>query len=895
MQLVAVGAQDKFLIENPKITFYKTVYFRHTNFSMESIENYFNGNPELGHRITSTINRNGDLLKNLWLEVEMEGDLCNSTGHSLIEYVELEIGGQIIDTQYGEWMEILSELTLPEEKRLGYNKMINKTNVTTTTQIVFVTYEGTGTRSMSSGRNANADVIYCKLSDGTIIGRYDLHVTTNNIEIKLAENSNYIFDFDDRTNPETGDVQFVLTVNDVEVKHREKVKTPSVSSVVSSDTTRLDIYNVIQNDEQQYKRENRESDARFTKLGSEFVESKKDIANYIIQQRINPPDPIPLIIGTTEGIWGIIRSDTAGTSSDPSFYIVVPSTTINGTDPVQIDRDETFNVQYIFKGTTTDFTVSTALHYDTFDQLGHDIYLSDFPTGINYNGTIIDIIINNKTVHSYTISSEYDSLGYVPTTTEMQDNDYLVTADNSYNFTIYDMTSNTTRTRMYTGSTYANPTLTFMNNSTYKFLVKSIGHPFVIKDANDEIVGTTSDGAQVTDTGVEDGVYELTTTSEDHEYTYHCTNHTDSQNMYGRIINNTIVPEVEIYVLSVTTTSIVWVISVTDSLGTPLADLSRTPMWRISGKIKVAGTDSTTNDVEKIIDQNSIQIGFAATLTFENLSATTNYELYDFQWFDIDSEDILGTGRFPNFQQSTPPESSDIHPEFTSPSPPIRTTNSISWNVKQTNTSEFDESIILNAFVTFASYPNDMLNHSTIFTFHHDDVNDLVIFSNLFESTYWNVVYLTWRTASSPIPRAIEDLSFLHQDVKPYIKPDLYVHLISQETNTISCVIKRDLSPSSFDDAVTEPITVLVGIKRASEDRADDDLTYEVQFPAAVRPDSLVYVESPTITINKMNLPDQTIGLTYLVYRKSWSTTSSGSFHYTDDSTVRDVQVTLTV
>ena len=130
MQLVAIGAQDTFLIENPIITFYKTVYFRHTNFSMESIENYFNGNPKLGHRITSTINRNGDLLTNLWLEVEMEGDLCNSTGHSLIEYVELEIGGQIIDTHYGEWLEILSELSLIEEKRLGYNKMINKTNKT---------------------------------------------------------------------------------------------------------------------------------------------------------------------------------------------------------------------------------------------------------------------------------------------------------------------------------------------------------------------------------------------------------------------------------------------------------------------------------------------------------------------------------------------------------------------------------------------------------------------------------------------------------------------------------------------------------------------------------------------------------------------------------------------
>ena len=258
MQLVAVGAQDKFLIENPKITFYKTVYFRHTNFSMESIENYLNGNPKLGHRITSTINRNGDLLKNLWLEVEMDGDICNSTGHSLIEYVELEIGGQIIDTHDGEWLEILSELTLQEEKRLGYNKMINKTNATTTIEIVFVTYEGTGTRSMISGGTGNADVIYCKLSDGTIIGRYDLHVTANNIDIGLAENSNYIFDFDERTHPETGDVQFVLKINNVEIKHREKVKTPSVSSI-GSDTT-LDIYNVTANSDGQYNTDGRDTD-----------------------------------------------------------------------------------------------------------------------------------------------------------------------------------------------------------------------------------------------------------------------------------------------------------------------------------------------------------------------------------------------------------------------------------------------------------------------------------------------------------------------------------------------------------------------------------------------------------------------------------------------------------
>ncbi len=43
MQLVAYGAQDIYLTGNPQITFFKVVYRRHTNFSMESIEQTFNG------------------------------------------------------------------------------------------------------------------------------------------------------------------------------------------------------------------------------------------------------------------------------------------------------------------------------------------------------------------------------------------------------------------------------------------------------------------------------------------------------------------------------------------------------------------------------------------------------------------------------------------------------------------------------------------------------------------------------------------------------------------------------------------------------------------------------------------------------------------------------------
>jgi hypothetical protein len=128
MQLVAYGAQDVFLTGNPQISFFKVVYRRHTNFAMESIAQTFNGSVGYGNKVSTTISRNGDLVTNMWLEVLVSdtGNCCNSFGHSLIDYVELEIGGQRIDKHYGEWMEIWSELTLPEEKRQGFKEMIGR-------------------------------------------------------------------------------------------------------------------------------------------------------------------------------------------------------------------------------------------------------------------------------------------------------------------------------------------------------------------------------------------------------------------------------------------------------------------------------------------------------------------------------------------------------------------------------------------------------------------------------------------------------------------------------------------------------------------------------------------------------------------------------------------------
>lgn len=176
MQLVAYGAQDVYLTGNPQITFWKVTYRRHTNFAVESIEQTFNGQADFGRRVTCTISRNGDLAYRTYLQVvlpEINQGMANPEksnvellqksahgeqisiynavyarwldfpGEQLISQVEVEIGGQRIDRQYGDWMHIWNQLTLTSEQERGYHAMVGQTvQLTYITDPAFANVDG---------------------------------------------------------------------------------------------------------------------------------------------------------------------------------------------------------------------------------------------------------------------------------------------------------------------------------------------------------------------------------------------------------------------------------------------------------------------------------------------------------------------------------------------------------------------------------------------------------------------------------------------------------------------------------------------------------------------------------------------------------------------------------
>ena len=134
MQLVAYGAQDVYLTGNPQITFFKVVYRRHTNFSTESIQQTLNGTVGFGNRVSCTVSRNGDLVSNCLLEVELPALLAKpngagvkwvgNVGERLIEEVEVEIGGQRIDKHNYTWINAWNQLSMPQGKVAGYDVMV---------------------------------------------------------------------------------------------------------------------------------------------------------------------------------------------------------------------------------------------------------------------------------------------------------------------------------------------------------------------------------------------------------------------------------------------------------------------------------------------------------------------------------------------------------------------------------------------------------------------------------------------------------------------------------------------------------------------------------------------------------------------------------------------------
>ena len=139
VQLETSGPQDAFFTDDPEYTYFIKNFQKHTNFAPFFVDLDVEGEVEFGNTIRCTIPQNqGDLLKTVSMKVELSAidqsltsgydgfGYVESIGHAMIEYVEIMIGGQVIQRIPSDFLAIYSDNYVTQTKQHNLAKLIGK-------------------------------------------------------------------------------------------------------------------------------------------------------------------------------------------------------------------------------------------------------------------------------------------------------------------------------------------------------------------------------------------------------------------------------------------------------------------------------------------------------------------------------------------------------------------------------------------------------------------------------------------------------------------------------------------------------------------------------------------------------------------------------------------------
>ena len=141
LQLAAYGSENIYLNGNPEITYFKTIYKRYTNFAIQNIDVLLEGPRQLSFDKTTRykikIPRNGDLINDMYLKFNLPDIFSDkrkfkwidSIGYTIIDYLDIFIGGSRIQRLTGKYLDTISKISLNNEKKQYLNNLINSSNI----------------------------------------------------------------------------------------------------------------------------------------------------------------------------------------------------------------------------------------------------------------------------------------------------------------------------------------------------------------------------------------------------------------------------------------------------------------------------------------------------------------------------------------------------------------------------------------------------------------------------------------------------------------------------------------------------------------------------------------------------------------------------------------------
>ena len=148
---------SKYLTKDPQMTYFKSVFRKHTNFSFDwKLLNTEKGDVDFGKKITFKLsNTNYDMLQDCVLKIVLPQIFSSSNsekinwidkvGHAIIKRVTLKIGNdEVISSYTGEYLEIVNQLNMQNEKletyfnMIGSNKSLLSKVVTTSAYALYI-------------------------------------------------------------------------------------------------------------------------------------------------------------------------------------------------------------------------------------------------------------------------------------------------------------------------------------------------------------------------------------------------------------------------------------------------------------------------------------------------------------------------------------------------------------------------------------------------------------------------------------------------------------------------------------------------------------------------------------------------------------------------------------
>ena len=106
VQLVAIGAQDEYIMGNPEISFFNSTFKRHSNFSQSVEKQTIRGDVKNNSMSSVQIEKSGDMLGYIYLTIDDTNQAMDTSRWDLlIDKVELLIGGSVIDSQDSNFTE----------------------------------------------------------------------------------------------------------------------------------------------------------------------------------------------------------------------------------------------------------------------------------------------------------------------------------------------------------------------------------------------------------------------------------------------------------------------------------------------------------------------------------------------------------------------------------------------------------------------------------------------------------------------------------------------------------------------------------------------------------------------------------------------------------------------